>query len=665
MAKSLFHGATRWLNAPSVLAVEDSLLDIAYANLAPMLGMTAMAGLGAALIFAAAGDVWPWMWLAALLALTALRFVGGKRFERARSPGYQAGQMERWKHWYALGLYASAMLWIAPAILVAHHTSAGQYTYAIILSALAAGGTGIMAALKREGRIYIALMLGPPTVFVFWSAESGPVMIALGLVFLCVMLVVHARNHAILHRSVELQLENMTLVQNLRALNAGLETKVAERTQALLDAANHDNLTSLPNRRGLIGWMQTHLDPIHAQAGAVLFLDLDRFKQVNDAMGHDVGDRVLLMVACRLAAAVPENAILARWGGDEFVLVVAAETEPRDQAHCIAQELVRVIAQPFEVNGQSVSLGLSVGVSFFPSDATDHRSLILAADLAVAEVKRNGRGQVFDYRNSYAATQKRRFDLSRALGAAVDADELEVHFQPIIATATGHVHAYEALTRWRHPELGPISPDEFIRVAEETDRIVALGDSVLRRACSAAAAWTRPSFAPKVAVNVSVKQLREEGFALRVMQILTQAGLPAARLELEVTESLFAEENPRVRDTIESLRAIGVTFSIDDFGTGYSSLSRLQSLAVSAVKIDKSFVSDLDGRGAIIIESTLMIARRLGLSVVAEGVETREQSRKLVGMGVDFLQGYYYGKPAPEVLEPATYVVEIQARRAS
>jgi diguanylate cyclase (GGDEF)-like protein len=388
----------------------------------------------------------------------------------------------------------------------------------------------------------------------------------------------------------------------------------------------------------------------------VLFLDLDRFKQVNDAMGHDVGDRVLQMAAHRLAEHVVGNALLARWGGDEFVLVMGGGADLHRRAHLIAHELVNDIAQTFQVGGQSVSLGLSVGMSFFPSDSTDHQELILAADLAVAEVKRSGRGQVFDYCYSYSATQKRRFDVSRALGATVgsDGDELQLHFQPIVDAASGRIHAYEALARWRHPTLGPINPDEFIRVAEETDRIVALGDRILRQACEAATTWTSASHAPKVAVNVSVKQLREHGFALRVMQILTQTGLAPARLELEVTESLFADDNlEATREEIESLRALGVSFQIDDFGTGYSSLSRLQSLPVSAVKIDRSFVSDLEGRGAVIVESTLLIARRLGLSVIAEGVETQAQSRALRAMGVDLLQGFYFGKPEPHVLQTA------------
>lgn len=627
--------------------VDRELLAIAYANLPPMLGMTALAATGAAIILGIAAVSWSWLWLCALLALTACRAAHGAQFPADAIHHCAPSRADNWRRSFAAGLYVSAMLWAVPALLIAHLSSTVQYTFAIMLSALAAGGTGILAASRREGRVYIALMLGAPSLLLFSQADNGLVMTVLGLIFLCVMLIVHARNHAVMRRSVELKIENTSLVHDLRSLNTDLEIKVAERTQALLDAANLDSLTRLPNRRGLMAWMEDHLDPALATEGAVLFLDLDRFKQVNDALGHDVGDRVLVMAAHRLAEHLPQKSLLARWGGDEFVVVVGSRADLHSTTHRLAQDLVNAIARPFEVDGQNVSLGLSVGLSFFPFDAADHRNLILAADLAVAEVKRNGRGQVFSYCDSYAATQKRRFDVSRALNAAVEANALELHFQPIIDADTGSVHAYEALARWRHPVLGSIDPDEFIRLAEETDIIVALGDGILRQACATAVAWTRPSHAPKVAVNVSVKQLRQDGFALRVLQILTQTGLPAARLELEVTESLFADEHlEATREAIQNLRAMNVSILIDDFGTGYSSLSRLQSMAVTAVKIDRSFVSDIEGRGAVIIESTVMIARRLGIAVVAEGVETESQARSLRAMGVDLLQGYHFGRPA-------------------
>jgi diguanylate cyclase (GGDEF)-like protein len=627
------------------VGVDCKLLAIAHANLGSMLVMTSVAALGAAYVLHRAGAAWAWLWLAGVIGLALVRGLVGRRPLCATSG--DAAKGARWRRSHAWGLYASAVLWVAPTFQVAHLSHSAQYTFAIILSALAAGGTGIMAALRTEGRVYIALMLGMASVVLFSRAEDGEILTVLGLVFLGVMLVVHERNHRVVRRSVELQLENTALVQDL-------ERKVVERTQALVDAAHRDSLTGLPNRRALMGWMNARLEPNAQRSSAVLFLDLDRFKQVNDAMGHEVGDLVLKMASERLRACLPRDGFLARWGGDEFVLCLADGDDRDGGVQAVAERLVAEIARPFEVDGAPLALGLSVGVSFYPTDALEPRSLILAADLAVAEVKRHGRGQVFRYSESYAATQKRKFDVSRGLKAAIEADALELHFQPIVDARTHHVHAFEALARWRHPTLGVISPEEFIRVAEETDRIVALGESVLRKACQACAAWTRPDFAPKVAVNVSVKQLREPDFAMRVMQILTQAGLPAARLELEVTETVFADEALQAtRDAIESLLALGVTFLVDDFGTGYSSLSRLQDLPICAVKIDRSFVQDLDGNGAVVVEGTLMIARRLGIAVVAEGVETADQAAALRAMGVEYFQGYHFGRPSPHVIVPA------------
>ena len=265
----------------------------------------------------------------------------------------------------------------------------------------------------------------------------------------------------------------------------------------------------------------------------------------------------------------------------------------------------------------------------------------------MAEVKRNGRGASLEYSETLSLVQRRRFDLGRALGAAIENGDLFLEYQPIVDCSTGRIHAFEALARWQHPTLGKINPAEFIELAETTDRINALGDLVLEKACREAATWPCSDHAPKVAVNVSVKQLRDDTFALKVMRILARAKLPPGRLEIEVTESLFENDHPAIiKQTISSLRALGAFIAIDDFGTGYSSLSRLQNLPVSAVKIDQSFVADLDGNGRAVIESIIMIARRLKLDVVAEGVETEAQLDTLIGMGVNYLQGYLLGHPS-------------------
>ncbi|MEL7730413.1 EAL domain-containing protein [Citromicrobium bathyomarinum] len=635
------------MSKPNPVEVERGLLSIAYGNLPTLLVMSVVASLGASVVLSGAGYTWIWFWFVGVVFLNLVRFALSRGVSDAKIQRAEMATVGYYRRTYAIGLYASAALWLAPISLVGHDSVASIYTLAIIFSALAAGGTGIMAALLREGRTYIAIMLGPASILMFRGFEDGTVLMALGLVFLAVMLVVHDRNHKVTRRALELSVENRRLVEELQSVNAGLEDTVARRTRQLANAANSDDLTGLANRRGLIEWMKRNLDPDDPREASALFLDLDRFKHINDAMGHSVGDQVLKVASQRMTACVPEGAVLARWGGDEFVMVLPQNANVRATARDVATRLIEGISRPFLIDDHAMSIGLSVGVSFYPTDASDHRALILAADLAMAEVKRNGRGASLEYSETLSLVQRRRFDLGRALGAAIENGDLFLEYQPIVDSSTGRIHAFEALARWQHPTLGKINPAEFIELAETTDRINALGDLVLEKACFEAATWPCSDHAPKVAVNVSVKQLRDDTFALKVMRILARAKLPPGRLEIEVTESLFENDHPAIiKQTISSLRALGVFIAIDDFGTGYSSLSRLQNLPVNAVKIDQSFVADLDGNGRAVIESIIMIANRLELDVVAEGVETDAQLDTLIGMGVNCLQGYLLGHPS-------------------
>jgi EAL domain-containing protein (putative c-di-GMP-specific phosphodiesterase class I) len=308
-----------------------------------------------------------------------------------------------------------------------------------------------------------------------------------------------------------------------------------------------------------------------------------------------------------------------------------------------------------EIGGKSVALGLSVGYARYPEDADNGSALLVAADLAVAEAKRRGRNRAVGYDPSLSHIHARRFDLCRALPLALERGELSLHYQPIFECKSGRLHGYEALMRWHHQQMGQIDPDEFIAIAEETDAIRVLGEWALREACLKARDLAERDFMPRMAVNVSVRQLLDPEFALRVAQILSETGLPAQLLELEVTESLFTTDRlESSRAVIESLHALGVTLSIDDFGTGYSSLSRLLSVPVSTVKIDRSFIAELDKSGSMVIESTIVLARKMGIAVLAEGVETRQQADRLTAMGVDLFQGYLFGRPtAMERQRPA------------
>lgn len=538
----------------------------------------------------------------------------------------------------------------------------GQFTLTIVLSAMAGGATGVLAPLRWAGALYIAEVLLPACVQLMLLPTPHYVLGGLGLVFLAVMLVGHGNNHRLLLRSLELQDHNLDLITHLQtknaeiqAMNLRLEDRVAQRTADLREMAHRDALTGLFNRRGIVQGLD-HLLAHGAEHGtgirlAVLFLDLDRFKQINDGIGHDVGDLVLAEIARRFADCIPPGAVFGRWGGDEFIVVMRGGDEIVRLAEHTAGRLQFCLDGPIEIRGERLNLGVSIGLALYPDQAASTAELIRAADLAAAEAKRQGRDRIVEFHQTMSATQRRRLEISLALRSATQDGSLRLLYQPIVDAASGRVLAHEALLRWCAPGLGEVMPDEFIPIAEESDRIAEVGAWVLRRACADAVRWDGPR-APKVAVNVSVRQLLRSDFVLIVAEALRATGLPPQRLTLEVTESVFAEQNSALAlQALLQLHGMGIQIDVDDFGTGYSSLSRLREFPLDAVKIDRSFVHVLDGPSCAIIEGTILMARRFGLIVIAEGVETKAQAAHLLAMGVDAFQGHLVGAPQSD---PAT-----------
>ena len=641
---------------------EHQLIELAFRNLKPMLLVNLAAALCVALLLSNEGIYWVWHWFGVHSVATLLRLKGcfgfAKAHERHNGSNGQIDQaMSRfWRMNYRYGLFFTGLLWAFLTVFCLNAISLeSRFLLLLSVSALAGGATGVLAPLKLEGRIYITIMIIPGALALLWLETPVYYFSVLAMVFWGVMLVGHNNNHRLLCQSLSLETENRALISDLTQLNNQLEIKVNERTLALEHMAYYDALSGLLNRRGLMAFLEKTFASMPKEA-AVLFIDLDRFKQVNDVLGHDVGDHVLKSTATRLNAALnafidqETTAKIARWGGDEFVVIVSRTKAIKEMASALAKHLIDETALPIEVNGEPISLGMSIGMAFYPEDAQTHQGLIQAADLAVAEVKRTGRGQIACFTDMLSNVQKRRFDLSIALNEAIKTEGMRLHYQPIICAKTGHIAAYEALARWEHPQLGVIIPDEFVRLAEDTDRIQALGDWVLLQAIKTCASWTREDFAPHIAVNVSVKQLLSENFAIKVMSLLLSQGLAPSRLDIEVTESVFDEDgHETILDTVQSLRNQGIAVHIDDFGTGYSSLSRLHRFPVTAIKIDKAFVDKMFENGTVIIESTIMIARRFGYEVIAEGVETFEQAQALSALGVDYFQGYYFAKPSADV----------------
>jgi diguanylate cyclase (GGDEF)-like protein len=420
---------------------------------------------------------------------------------------------------------------------------------------------------------------------------------------------------------------------------------VTERRQAeakIMHMARHDALTDLPNR------VLFHEKMEHALARgenlAVLFLDLDRFKTVNDSLGHPVGDALLRAVTKRLQQAVRGADTVARLGGDEFAIVQMGAGP--SQASELAGRIIDAVAEPFEISGQQVVIGVSVGVAVAPADGAQPDQLLRNADMALYRAKSEGRGTHHFFQPEMDAQMQARHVLELDLRKALLAGEFEMYYQPIVDLRSGKVTSFEALIRWNHPTRGLVPPNDFIPVAEEIGVIVPLGDWVLRQACRDAVSWPGRL---SVAVNLSAAQFRNPTLALSVVSALGGSGLSADRLELEITETVLLQDDRSVLETLHQIRELGVRISMDDFGTGYSSLSYLRSFPFDKIKIDRSFINELGKKDdcIAIIRAVTRLGSNLGMTTIAEGVETQEQLDILREEGCTHAQGYLFSPPRP------------------
>jgi len=417
----------------------------------------------------------------------------------------------------------------------------------------------------------------------------------------------------------------------------------------ILNLAHHDALTELPNRLFLNQRLKLALEQTQRARSllAVLFLDLDHFKHINDSLGHAIGDRLLQEVAGRLRGVLRRQDMVARMGGDEFILVAQDLHDSRD-ASLLAEKLLHVLAQPYQIQGQIFYLSASIGISLYPRDAGNVDALIANADAAMYRAKTRGRNTYEFYVHELTAAATERIKLEGALRDALRDGLIAPYFQPQVELSTGRVVGAEALARWHHPEQGEILPDRFITLARETGVIAEAGETILRQACFQARRWLEDGYELEfIAVNVAGEQLQRPNFTEVVTEALKSSGLPAEKLELEVTEGFIMWQAEGSLDTLHALSELGISLSIDDFGTGYSSLAYLKRLPIDKLKIDQSFVRDLptDEEDAAITRAVVAMARSLGLRVVAEGVETASQRDFLRGLGCEQAQGFFFGHP--------------------
>ena len=411
--------------------------------------------------------------------------------------------------------------------------------------------------------------------------------------------------------------------------------------------AHHDNLTSLPNRvlfsQRLNEALQ--LSKITHRLTATLCLDLDNFKNVNDALGHQIGDELLRGIAKRLRFVLRERDTLARVGGDEFAIVLPS-LPYIDKAYQIAQRLIEAVKPPISIEGHSLTVGLSVGIAIADSSDDTPEHLLRCADMALYEAKRNGRNRYEMFREEMDEAARKRRDIELDLRDAITSKQLKLYYQPITDSAHDEVIGYEALMRWNHPINGLIMPMDFIPIAEETGLIHSIGAYALHEACHEAASWVGNQ---TIAVNLSPVQFKNSSLISVIESALSESGLAPNRLEVEITESVLLDNNNANVATLARLKELGVRIALDDFGTGYSSLSYLRSFPFDKIKIDKSFINDMqDSREALaIIRAITGMSRSLDIQTTAEGVETPEQFRRLKEEGCSLFQGYYFGRPQP------------------
>jgi diguanylate cyclase (GGDEF)-like protein len=423
----------------------------------------------------------------------------------------------------------------------------------------------------------------------------------------------------------------------------------ADRDEKLYQQAHFDHLTGLPNRQLFNDRLEQHILQAHRknQRAALLYIDLDRFKNINDSLGHASGDKVLRQVAERMRSCIRETDTISRLGGDEFVIVLSNISSP-SAAGNIAENIIETIGKPYFVHSREIFVNASIGIAIYPEDGSENKELLAHADAAMYQAKDNGRGKYMFFEESMNREVLRRIEMEVAMRHALQREEFTLYYQPQIAITSGKVTGVEALIRWNHPELGLVSPDHFIPLAEECGLIEQIGEWVLHTACKQYRTWQDMDIAPaRLAVNISSRQFMQANFVDVINRTLSNTGVLPQHLELEITESLLMDERINTKSIFSELDVMGIKLAIDDFGTGYSSLSYLKRFAVHTLKIDRAFTQHIpeDKQVTTLTLSIIAMAHALDMEVVAEGVETKGQLALLREHQCDAIQGYYFSKP--------------------
>ena len=652
-------------NKPITLQMQRDLLDMLNSNIYVALVMTIITFSG--LVFGFANEKQPVkvaLW-SVLCVVVVLRLIDTIYWNtRLKGTDYSPAPVQAR---FALGICATGVIWATYAVLLFDSMSLIEAASTMVIFATMASGAASMLAPNRWlVYAYCTLLLVPISIVAIVSAGDNFMILGiLGLMFWVGIFATSSRYHQFFLNTVTIRAQNNTLVEQMRNerqetakintilrktnaqlddANANLEQQIEQRTADIFRISNRDPLTNLLNRNGFLKHLHNLLDTTKALNNnlALLFIDLDGFKQVNDSLGHKIGDIVLAEIAHRLSQ-YSEKDQLARWGGDEFVAVIPYATE--HTAIAVAHAMRSGVTIPIVALDNQITLDATIGIAIYPNHGSDAMELIQHADLTMYEQKRKQRGTIGVFSESLHDKIKTEQHLCEKLRHAIENGEFSVYYQPIMNSDNQKISSVEALLRWNCDGKN-IPPTRFIPLAERTGLMPQIGTWVLNRACIDASQW---SFSQPISlsVNVSISQLLDDNFVKALDNVLNTSAIPPASLSLEITESVFANNEEMVVSQIKAIKERGVKISIDDFGTGFSSLSRLQSMPCDFIKIDRSFVQNTSEGNDTIIRATLLIAREFGCKTIAEGIETLEQMHHIKSLGVDYFQGFYYSKPMP------------------
>ncbi|MEL0640938.1 bifunctional diguanylate cyclase/phosphodiesterase [Pseudoalteromonas aliena] len=576
------------------------------------------------------------VWFGIIMCVLTLRVIDVTLFFKTQKSN-QPYKIHSYIRRFTVGCILTAMSWCGYALWFHSTSSTVEVTTTIaILSALAGGSANLLSGSRFTAVLYSFTLLAPYSFLLTFSNDRFyHILGLLGLTFSTIMIASSYKSATFTHSAIKLKNQNRELLNEM-------ENKVEQRTEEIYRLSNTDPLTNLLNRTAFLKNANKQLADNPKEPFALLFVDLDGFKQINDTLGHKIGDKVLKEVARRINNVCDQYLFKCRWGGDEFLILTMYQN--KTQLVEFANNVLQSIGAEHEKYKYQKWVSATIGIAIYPEHGNDLHTIIRSADTSMYHQKRMTKGNINIYNDSLKLKQEREYLLSQRLASAVEENGLRLVFQPIVDSKTNKVTSFESLLRWQLDGEN-IFPDEFITIAEQYGLITELGLWVIDQACIQAKKFSHLQPQIAISVNVSVIQLQDPDFVIKVLKIVNTHQVESKNLHIEITESVFAEDKLTFLTAVKALQKQGFCISIDDFGTGYSSLSSMLDIGVDIVKIDRSFIQNMDKRGLSIIHAIVQMASSLDFMVVAEGVETIEQANTLTNIGVSHLQGYYFSRP--------------------